>query len=98
MSMMMMMILPPLAQDTFFDFLFGASQHITIPSVAVLQTNLWKGLSQLTKQTPRTTLTHSWSGIVTVNQSKTDAQQGRSSPRQAEGDAEKIQYNGGKRP
>ena len=29
---------------------------------------------------------------------KTDAQQGRSSQRQAEGDAEKIQYNGGKRP
>ena len=26
---------------------------------------------------------------------KTDAQQGRSSPRQAEGDAEKAQYNGG---
>ncbi len=39
-------------QDILSDFLLGAAKHITEQSVVVLQTNDWKGLSQVTEQTP----------------------------------------------
>eukprot|EP00986_Skeletonema_menzelii_P012891 scaffold7282_cov81-Skeletonema_menzelii.AAC.1 len=58
-------------QDAFIEFLFGAAQHITKPSVVVLQTNDWKGLCQVTEQTPMDyAYTLLGCGIVTVNQSR----------------------------
>jgi len=39
-------------QRAFCDLLSGAAKHIAEPSVVLLQTNDWKGLSQITEQTP----------------------------------------------
>jgi hypothetical protein len=39
-------------EDAFADFLFGAAKSITQPAVVVLQTNDFKGLSQVTELTP----------------------------------------------
>ena len=82
-------------QGAFCDLQSGAAKHITEPSVLLLQTNEWKGLSQITEQTPRTRLHTTWMWHRLGDRIKTDAQQGRSSPRQAEGDAGEQQFNCG---
>lgn len=61
----------PLWQKSLADLLHGAAQHIATPSVVVLQTNDWKGLSQVVEQSPMDyALTLLGCGIVSVNESK----------------------------
>uniref|UniRef100_A0A7S2Q2A3 Uncharacterized protein n=1 Tax=Skeletonema marinoi TaxID=267567 RepID=A0A7S2Q2A3_9STRA len=56
-------------EDAFVDFLFGAAQTINKPAVVVLQTNDWKGLSQVTELSP---MDYAYlllgTGIVTVHE------------------------------
>lgn len=56
-------------EDALVDFLFGAAQTINKPAVVILQTNDWKGLSQVTELSP---MDYAYlllgTGIVTVHQ------------------------------
>ncbi len=58
-------------QGALCDLLSGVSKHITEPSVVLLQTNDWKGLSQITEQTPTDyDYTLRECGNASVNESK----------------------------